>query len=134
MIVSKDQKAITKLTKGDSFGEQALYMNTKRSFTVVAIDEVKCLALGRETLQNILGDKIQKIIYRNIQKWAFEKSPILQKLTNIQKQKVIDNMTIKNFKEGVVLLSKGECCNQLFIVIEGSLKKVLKKPTNLCCK
>ena len=126
MTVRKDKKEIRKLTKGDSFGEQALYMNTKRSATVVALDEVKCLALGREALQNILGDKIQKIIYRNIQKWVFDKSPLLQKLTNIQKEKVIDLTKIKNFKEGTLLLAKGGCCSQIFIVIEGSLKKVLK--------
>lgn len=122
--MTKGSKEIRKLGKGDSFGEQALYINTKRGATVTAIDEVRCLALGRDTLQNILGDKIQKIIYRNIQKWAFDKSELLSKLTNIQKQKVIENMTIKNFKAGTVIIAKGEVCNQIVIVIEGSLKKV----------
>lgn len=125
MVVTKANKELRKLSKGDSFGEQALYINTKRGASVKAVDEVKCLALGRDTLTNILGDKIQKIIYRNIQKWAFDKSPILQKLTNIQKQKVIDNMTIKNFKSGTILLNKGDFCNKIFIVIEGSIKKVI---------
>jgi len=120
----KGSKEIRKLSKGDSFGEQALYINTKRGASVLAVDEVKCLALGRDTLNKILGDKIQKIIYRNIQKWAFDKSPILLKLTNIQKQKVIDHMTIKNFKAGTIILNKGDLCNRIFIVIEGSLKKV----------
>ena len=124
--MTKGDKEIRKLSKGDSFGEQALYINTKRGATVTAVDDVKCLALGRDTLQNILGDKIQKIIYRNIQKWAFDKSTLLKQLTNIQKQKVIDNMTIKNFKAGTIILPKGEYCNKLFIVIEGSLKKVKK--------
>ena len=127
----KGTKEIRKLSKGDSFGEQALYINTKRGATVVAVGEVKCLALGRDTLNNILGDKIQKIIYRNIQKWAFDKSSLLQKLTNIQKQKVIDNMTIKNYKAGTVLLNKGENCNKIFIVIEGTLKKVIKSQFSL---
>lgn len=122
-MVTKGDKEMRKLSKGDSFGEQALYINTKRGATVKAVDEVKCLALGRDTLTNILGDKIQKIIYRNIQKWAFDKSPVLQKLTNIQKQKVIDNMTIKNFKAGINLLNKGDYVNKIFIVIEGSMKK-----------
>ena len=120
----KGSREIRKLSKGDSFGEQALYINTKRGASVLAEDEVKCWALGRDTLNNILGDKIQKIIYRNIQKWAFDKSTLLQKLTNIQKQKVIDHMTIKNFKAGTIILNKGELCNMIFIVIEGALKKV----------
>lgn len=123
-MVTKGSKEIRKLMKGDSFGEQALYINTKRGASVIALDEVKCLALGRDTLNKILGDKIQKIIYRNIEKWAFDKSALLKKLTNIQKQKIIDSMTLKNYKSGTILLNKGDYCNKIFIVIEGALKKV----------
>jgi len=52
----KGNKEVRKLYKGDSFGEQALYYNTVRQMTVRAEDEVKCLALGRDTLTKILGD------------------------------------------------------------------------------
>jgi len=34
-------------------------------------------------------------------------------------------MTIKNVKAGTIILAKGEYCNKIFIVIEGSLKKVI---------
>lgn len=35
----------------DSFGEQALYENSKRGATVRALDdEVRCIALGRDTI------------------------------------------------------------------------------------
>ena len=54
------------MEKGDSFGELALYYNTVRDATVRAIDVVHCLALGRDALTNILGNKIQKITFRNI--------------------------------------------------------------------
>jgi cGMP-dependent protein kinase len=48
------------MTVGDSFGEQALYQNSVRGASVVAESEkVLCLALGRDTLTKILGDKIQ---------------------------------------------------------------------------
>ena len=44
---------------GDSFGEQALYQNSVRGASVQALDDVvKCVALGRETITKILGDKI----------------------------------------------------------------------------
>ena len=47
------------MVKGDSFGEQALFQNSKRGATVKALDEeVRCLALGRDTLTRILGDKV----------------------------------------------------------------------------
>ena len=47
------------MTAGDSFGEQALYQNSVRGASVLAeSDTVKCLALGRDTITKILGDKI----------------------------------------------------------------------------
>lgn len=48
--------------------------------TVRAEDEVKCLALGRDTLTKILGDQVHAVTFRNLQKWAFEKNNLLTKL------------------------------------------------------
>ena len=42
--------------------------------TVRADDEVKCLALGRDTLTKVLGDQVHVVTFRNLQKWAFEKN------------------------------------------------------------
>lgn len=59
-----------------------------------AIDEeVKCLALGRDDITRILGDKIQSIMYNNSIKWAFESNPILSKLTKIQIEKILLKIT-----------------------------------------
>jgi cGMP-dependent protein kinase len=52
-------------------------------------EEVRCLALSRDDLTRILGDKIQVIMYNNLQKWAIEKNAILGKLTKIQVEKVV---------------------------------------------
>ena len=57
--VWKDKKEICKLGKGDSFGEQALYVTSKRAASVVADEPVTLLSLGRDNLTKILGDKIQ---------------------------------------------------------------------------
>ena len=115
------------MSKGDSFGEQALYYNTKRTATVKALDDhVKCLALGRDTLTKIMGE-LQAITFKNLQKWAFEKNNLLNKLTKIQIERVIDCMKITNKKAGDVCCPKGSLCSQkIFIIIEGTLKKVIK--------
>ena len=42
----------------DSFGEQALYEKSTRGASVRAETEVRCLALGRDNLTKILGDKV----------------------------------------------------------------------------
>jgi len=87
---------------------------------------VKCLALGRDTLTKILGDQVQVITFRNLQKWAFEKNAILSKLLKTQIEKVLDVMKISNFKAGDVILKKGSAANQkIIVIVEGALKKVL---------
>ena len=58
----------------DAFGEQALYVASKRMATVTTITTVKVLSLGRDSIIKILGDQVQVIIYHNMQRWAFDKS------------------------------------------------------------
>lgn len=44
---------------GETFGEQALFENSKRGATVKSIeDDSRCIALGRDTIQSVLGDKV----------------------------------------------------------------------------
>ena len=54
----KEGKEIRKLSKGDSFGESALYMQSVRMATVKADTEVKLLSLARDSITKILGDKV----------------------------------------------------------------------------
>lgn len=114
------------LNEGDTFGEAALLeFNNIRQMSVKAGTEVVCLALGRETLINILGDKVQNIACRNILKWGFEKDPLLSKLTQVQKEKVFENMKHINAKPGTVVLKKGDKCTKIIVPIDGNLIEVI---------
>lgn len=124
VAIFKENKEVRKMIKGDSFGEQALYANMKRGATVKAVEKAVCLALGRDSLTNILGDKIQKIIYRNILKWSFDQSETLKRLTSIQKEKLIEKNKTVNYKKNDVLIQKNNYCNQILIVIEGTMRLV----------
>ena len=123
VVIIKGEKELRKLKKGDSFGELALYYNTVRDATVRAIDVVHCLALGRDALTNILGNKIQKITFRNIKKWAFDRSDLLNQLTSIQKEKVMESFEIKPFSKGDKIFEIKKTCDKLVILIEGGVKK-----------
>jgi cGMP-dependent protein kinase len=113
------------MVKGDSFGEQALYYKTTRGATVKALEPTICLALGRDTLTKILGDQVQIITFRNVQKWAFEKNPLLSQLSKIMIEKIVEGMKISNYKGGDIVFKKGAACNsKLIVIIEGSIKKV----------
>jgi CRP-like cAMP-binding protein len=47
------------MKRGDFFGEQALLYNSPRTATVVAQDEVVCVALARESLTKALGLQLE---------------------------------------------------------------------------
>ena len=84
------------------------------------------LALGRDNITKILGDKFQNIVYRNYQKWAIENNPMLKNLTKIQIEKLNDVFKYQNYKAGEVLFKKGTVgLSKFFIVLQGALKYVI---------
>lgn len=94
---------------------------------LIFFKKVKLLALGRDNITKILGDKFQNIIYRNYQKWAIENNPILKNLTKIQIEKLNDVFKYQNFKAGEILFKKGTPgLAKFYIVLQGSLKYVIK--------
>lgn len=114
------------MEKGDFFGEQALYYKTVRSCSVQALSEVKCLALGREVIQKILGEQIQIITFKNIMRWAFERNRRLMKLTASQIEKIMENMNTHKFQKDQIVFKKNEVCDTFVILLEGGLKNVKK--------
>jgi len=113
------------MNEGETFGEQALYAKATRQFSIrAADDEVICLALSRDTLTQILGDKIQLIIYRNYIKWAFDTSKTLKELTKLQREKLIEYMSINQYNANQVLVNANEPCSKLICVLDGRLSTV----------
>lgn len=74
----------------------------------------------------ILGDKVQAIAFRNLQRWAFEKNPTLGKLTKIQIEKVLDELKISKKDKGQFIFRKDEKCSKIVIPIEGNLIYVIR--------
>ena len=55
---------------GESFGESALFVDKPREATVISDDDnTICLALGRDKINEILGDNLQQIIFNNMVRW-----------------------------------------------------------------
>ena len=134
VAVMNDEREIRKLGKGDAFGEQALYFNSTRTMSIRADTETICLALARDTLNQILGEKLQVIVFRNLQKWALEKSKYLSKLNSLQIEKIIQCMNITTFENEQIVFQKGQQTNpKMVIVLEGYLKKQKTKET-ICGK
>lgn len=122
--VLKGDKEIRKMGKGDSFGEQALYYKTVRFCTVKAETEVRCFALSREQTIRILGEQVQLITFKNVMRWAFEKSQKLKKLSNLQVENLLTHMQISTLKKDEIVFQKGENIDKFIIVIDGGIKLV----------
>lgn len=69
-----------------------------RQLTIKADEDVICLVLGRDTLNRILGDRIFDVTFKNFIRWAFEKNPIINKLSKDIQERIIDEMKISSFK------------------------------------
>ena len=80
------------------------------------------MGLGRDVIKGILGDQVQVIVFKNIQRWGFEKHPILSKLTKIQREKIIDSMKYINYKENDIVFKAGvQNVVKIVVGIEGNL-------------
>ncbi len=82
--------------------------------------------MGRDNLTKILGEQFKRVMYRNIERWAFERNKTFSKLTKIQIEKAIDSMKVTDLEAGEVVFPKGTVCGKkIVVVIEGAVKKVI---------
>jgi len=63
--------------------------------------------LKRDDLKEILGAKLDQLLFRNYHFWAIEKNKTLSKLTKIQINHLLDKMEVQNVKKGEAALKKG---------------------------
>lgn len=61
----KPPTVVKEYSPGDYFGERALLHNKKRAASIIAKSKVKCLALERDSFNNLLGP-IEHILKRNM--------------------------------------------------------------------
>jgi cGMP-dependent protein kinase len=120
---TKEGREIRTMTRGDFFGEQALLYHSPRTATIAALDDVKCVAIGRERLTRVLGNHLQQIIYRNSLRIALDRSHLMSKLNKEQSDKLFSTLQVRSAIEEDVIIPKGTPKGKyVWFVLKGSLK------------
>lgn len=123
VLCIQGEKEIREMTRGDFFGEQALLYNSVRTASIIAISDVKCVAIGRDRLSKVLGTQLQQIIYQNSKRMALDRSEVLCKLDSAQSFKLIQSLRVESYPKGRVIVPVGFGKGaKLFIVLRGKLK------------
>lgn len=123
-LVSVSVKGVQQRTlgPGEYFGEQSEIYKTYRTASVDAIDQVVLLCFNFKDLVDLLGTKLEYVIFRNSLRICIEKTKYLKKLSRDQKESIVKNAEIESFEDGQILAEKGEkISNKIVFVLKGEV-------------
>eukprot|EP01038_Epipyxis_sp_PR26KG_P006283 gene6283-8651_t len=114
-----DNKQVSQIGEGKSFGELALLYNAPRQATVVSETAATLYSLDRETYKAIVA---RSAFSRSIEvKKALARVPILADLTEDQLDKIGDAVEVFPYNEGDVVIRKGAEGNVFYMIKEGEV-------------
>ena len=118
------------LTRGNSFGEQALLANSQRSFTVRAASDLAVLKLSREEFEQLIAEHpnlrtyfekyISELSIRNFLKLCTVFSP----LSPQEIRDLLGSMQVREYKADEAIIREGEDGDAFYIVRSGSARVV----------
>jgi len=122
-----NNKCVTSISDGGSFGELALIYGTPRAATIKAKADCKLWAIDRKTYRRILmGSTIKK---RKMYEEFLSKVKILHELDQWERLTVADALEPVQFNDGDNIVVQGEKGNDFFIIVEGTAV-VYQKPSD----
>ncbi|CAF1672721.1 unnamed protein product [Adineta ricciae] len=122
-----NNKCVTAISDGGSFGELALIYGTPRAATIKAKTDCKLWAIDRKTYRRILmGSTIKK---RKMYEEFLSKVKILQELDQWERLTVADALETVQYSDGDTIVVQGERGNDFFIIVEGTAV-VYQKPSD----
>ena len=108
--------------KGEFFGEQGLLNNSLRVETIAAATDLVLISIGRSRLNEVLGNHLEFILFRNSQRIALDQSKVFSSLSNSQKEAIIDASVVRKYTAGSVVLTRGTLKSvKMLVLIKGKL-------------
>lgn len=113
-----NNKLVTTLGEGASFGELALIYGTPRAADVRAKTQLKLWAIDRDSYRRILmGSQIKK---RRMYEEFLSKISILESLDQWERLTVADALEPVQFDNGQEVVVQGQPGNDFYIIVEGT--------------
>jgi len=120
-----EDKFILNYNKGMAFGELAILYNAPRAASIQALTDVILFSLNRETFNHIVKDAV--ISRREQFKLFFSNINLLDSLTDSEKDKICDCLTIEKYNSGEYVIRQGESGNTFYFIKEGTAIATLRK-------
>ena len=117
-----DDKLISTINAGDSFGEHALMNNSPRTYTVVAVTECKLWVLKRQVFRKIL-EFIFTLNYEQNMKFL---DGINIPLDSTIKSIMASNLIQEIYTKGQYICKEGEVGSCMYIIKEGEVECIKK--------
>ena len=113
-----DDKLISTINSGDSFGEHALMNNSPRTYTIVAVTDCKLWVLKRQVFRKIL-EFIFTLNYEQNMKFL---EGINIPLESTIKSIMASNLIQEIYKKGQYIFKEGEIGSCMYIIKEGEVE------------
>lgn len=124
-----DQTDLTRLKKGDVFGESCLQPDEVRKANVVAVGKVSTLKLTANAFKDMLGELSELLSYnfkrKVIESVMIDKTFIFDLLPAYDKEMLLNRLVETSFQEGEAIIKQGEANNTFHIIKSG--KALVKK-------
>ena len=117
---SRNGMEIRRLGPGELFGEQVLLYGRRRTASVRSITPTVLWKIERETAMRVLAGRLDHLLYRNSIRIAFDREPVLSRLSHKHQDKLIASMHLHKYLQGEIGLTSRP--GELFFVLQGRLQ------------
>ncbi|TYZ57646.1 hypothetical protein PybrP1_003398 [[Pythium] brassicae (nom. inval.)] len=122
---SNEGTEVASFGPGDYFGEMALLSDMPRNASIYAKGSVKCLSLGRQEFDSMLGP-LTDVLDRNGRIRILRTFPTFASKSNEALEHIVSQLEIKAFHDGQCIFRQGDTAVAFFIVKSGCVKLIKK--------
>ncbi len=123
--VLKNQ-VIRTLSKGESFGEISILLDSPRTMDVIAKTVCVLYSISVDIFKKLVGEKYREIIIYNFITMAFEKSENFHKIESTILENTFPTFKVNHFKKHDVVIGSGfNILSKIIILAEGNLINVM---------